>query len=401
MTDGAGNQIITSASTFTYDTTAPTVTISTPIAGDFYSLVQISTPFTGTASDPGTDPAGVSTVTVSITDVDGGGSNYFTGSTYTGGGPFFLAAQGTVSNWTFNNAALSFINDHRYDVTAKATDAAGNSTTVTHRFVYDVIKPTSTITLPSGSYFTALPNVNGSATDNPGGSTYNNAAGISTFGVQLAVRKVGGSWWNSGSSQFNGSDPDYSYFTVVNTTTTAINPWTVAVPGGFQSALVTGNSYRFITRAIDNADNVEFGPLTTDVPAGIGQTVLYDSASAVSNINFPANNGFYTNVSSITGNADDTLSGSGVSEVDIALIDPNFHYWNGSSWVLSQDCSVSCTPWQPTTFVGNSSGTFSYASLSGNRAHRTPNTAYMCGRSTAPAIPLPIPTLRSEEISSP
>ena len=170
LTDAAGNFFDTQTTTFTYDTQAPAVTISTPVANNFYSFVQLSTPFAGTASDNGTNPTGVSTITISITDVDGTGANWFngSGSTYAVSGPFFLPAQGTVNNWTFNNASLFFKNDHRYDVTAKATDNAGNFNTVTNRFVYDIVPPTSTIAVPAIPYFTTLPTISGSVTDNLG-----------------------------------------------------------------------------------------------------------------------------------------------------------------------------------------------------------------------------------------
>src|SRR6185437_16075696 len=105
----------------------------------------ISTPFAGTSGDAGGDPAGVSTVTISIQDV---GGNYFDGSGFNSGSAVLLPAQGTVGNWTYNNSSLSFTNDHRYDVTAKATDNAGNSATATNRFTYDLSKPTSTISTP-------------------------------------------------------------------------------------------------------------------------------------------------------------------------------------------------------------------------------------------------------------
>src|SRR6185437_4151974 len=106
--DAAGNSFVTQASTFTYETQSPTITMSQPTAGAFYSGVLLSTPFAGTASDP---VSAVSSVTVAITDIDGG-PNYFNGTSFAAGGPFNLAAQGTTANWTYNNAALSLQNDH-------------------------------------------------------------------------------------------------------------------------------------------------------------------------------------------------------------------------------------------------------------------------------------------------
>ena len=144
------------------------------------------------------------------------------------GGPFFLPAQGNTGNWTFNNASLFFKNDHRYDITAKATDNAGNSNTITNRFClrcrgtdidHDAVpaipyfhvaarrfQDPSRITRAEA--FTAIPR----ASRHPA--------------CKVAVKLVGGNWWNGTSNQFNGSDPDYSYFAVANTTTSTPNSWT-------------------------------------------------------------------------------------------------------------------------------------------------------------------------------
>src|SRR5262249_9152195 len=63
LIDVAGNTFTSQTSTFTYDTTAPVVVISTPTDNGGYSTVKFSTPFAGTATDNGTNPTGVSTVT--------------------------------------------------------------------------------------------------------------------------------------------------------------------------------------------------------------------------------------------------------------------------------------------------------------------------------------------------
>ena len=61
---------------------------------------------------------------------------------------------------------------------------------------------------------------------------------------------------------------------MTNGTTTNPNLWSVTVQGGFQSALISGNNYRFISRATDNARNSEFrfrsAALTRERPKGKG-----------------------------------------------------------------------------------------------------------------------------------
>jgi len=73
ITDKAGNTFTSQTSTFTYDTTGPTVFISTPTNGAYYSSIQVSTSnFSGTTTDNGTNPTGLSTVTVTLADITGG-----------------------------------------------------------------------------------------------------------------------------------------------------------------------------------------------------------------------------------------------------------------------------------------------------------------------------------------
>ena len=358
VTDVAGNPFTTQVTTFTYNTTAPTVVVTTPAVNSFYSAVQVSTPFGGTASPSGVPGIVVSTMAVSITDVEG--PSYFNGNTYTGGGPFYLPAQGTVSNWTFNNASLYFVNDHRYDVTARATDNSGSSAAATNRFVYDVLPPSSTITSPVPPYMSALGTISINATDNLSGAL-NNPSGVSTSAVTVAI-KAGTNWWSG--SNFNSSDPAY----LAASTTAAPGTWSYAIPANLQNALVTGQTYRIISRAADNVGNTEFPVGNSNVPAGVGVMVLYDSATVVSNVGFPLNGGYYQTVSSFSGTANDTPQGSGVSEVDVALIDTLGHYWSGGSWALTSNCGtgVNCAnPWLSASFVGNSSGTWTYNSLSG------------------------------------
>ena len=67
--DFAGNIFTTQITTFTYDTTAPTVVISTPANGAFYSVQPATANFSGSTIDNGTNPTGISTVTLTLQDV--------------------------------------------------------------------------------------------------------------------------------------------------------------------------------------------------------------------------------------------------------------------------------------------------------------------------------------------
>ena len=119
---------------------------------------------------------------------------YFNGTNFSAGSAQYFAAQGSTTSWTYNNANLSFTTDHRYDVTAQATDIAGNIGATTRRFVYDISKPTSTVTSPATGYDTNWVTVSGTANDTVGSPA--NPAGISTSAVQLAVKQTDNNWWN-------------------------------------------------------------------------------------------------------------------------------------------------------------------------------------------------------------
>ena len=183
----------------------------------------------------------------------------------------------------------------------------------------------------------------------------------------MKLGAAGTNWWNSGTSDFNGSDPDYSAFVVTNSTTPSPNTWTAATPGALAAKLQTGNQYRIISRSADLAGNTEFGPLNGVVPAGVGHIVLYVSAAPVAVSTMPlANQPYYHDVSAHAGTADDTTSGSGVAGVDIALLDVLNHYWTGSGWTTSpcgSQLRLSCRGSPPISWGSIASGTWTYTTL--------------------------------------
>src|SRR6185437_1448383 len=251
------------------------------------------------------------------TDVDAAANKYFNGTIFTTGGPYYLSAQGTPGSWTYNNANLSFLNDHRYNVTAAATDFALNVSSSTSQFVYDVQAPTSSVVSPAPGYVTSWTLITGSATDH--------VSGVPATGVQVAVKSLfgAGGWWNG--TNFTGSDPDWGYFTVTNTSTTAPNTWTTTLPtgaGSFTSALVSGTSYYIVSLSTDAAGNSEFGALAADIPAGVGVTITYDIVAPTATItlpNYPALPGAKAieGLSTISGTA---AGDTGVSSVQVAIL---------------------------------------------------------------------------------
>jgi hypothetical protein len=326
--DYAGQtSVVYSTRSFTVDVTSPTVAISTPVATT-YSPVQVSTPMTGTSADSHPSATGVSTVAVSITDLDGGGGNYFNGTAFAAGGPFYLGINGgTPANWTFTPGPLPLVNDHRYQVDARATDVAGNVTAATSvTFFYDAEIPTATVTSLSGAYVRSLSSVSGTATDERfGARSFESKLGTGTVGIAI-FEGASLRWWD-GSSSFNSATP--VFIPTVNSTTVAPNTWTFSFPPALQSALVDGSSYRFAPRAVDMAGNAEYAAST--VPAGVGVTVIYDPnvpTVAVVNPNdlTPADDTspristvtLWAGQAAIVGTASDG-SGSGVQTVEVRV----------------------------------------------------------------------------------
>src|SRR5207302_8072099 len=282
LTDFAGNPFTTFTSTFTYNTTAPTVTIN-PLAPNngFYSALQVSTPFAGTATPAAVSGISVSTVTLSLRDLTVGAS-YYTGAAWQSGAASF-PAQGSVNTWSFNSAGLSFVNDHQYQLTATAFDNAGNSALTNTSFFYDVQAPTSAVTSPAGgSYVTSWSGLSGVANDKLGAPA--NPSHIGANNLAVAVKRLSDNqWWNG---SFSGANPTYYPAALVGA-----DPYTWSVnPAGLGAALPSGTSYYVVSRSSDNAANFEFGPLAANIPAGVGIAFTYNTVAPTATITLPLNN---------------------------------------------------------------------------------------------------------------
>ena len=87
-------------------------------------------------------------------------------------------ALGAASAWNYSNANLTFLNDHKYTVTARAADNATNFATLSKSFFYDVQTPTAAVTSPvNNQRLITWTQITGTASDNPSG-TLSFAAGL-------------------------------------------------------------------------------------------------------------------------------------------------------------------------------------------------------------------------------
>ncbi len=196
-TDAAGNQSTPAAFTYTLDTTAPALAVTSPPFGWSF---QTSPTVHGTA----TDATGVQHLTVSVD-----------------GGPTQDVPVDANGNFSYN---ANLTADGYYVYEFVATDAAGNVSKVTYTHHLDTTPPTVTITGPAdGQTFSSNPTIQATAADN--------------IDVGTAAVYVDGAY--TGNVYFSQSH-DFSYTTAFPTDGSADGPHTITFiaqdPAGNNSA---------------------------------------------------------------------------------------------------------------------------------------------------------------------
>ena len=193
----------------------------------------------GSASDAG---SGVQKIEVSIRRAST--NRYWTGTGYTSTTERWFVASGTTT-WSYALASTSFPGAGSYSVRVRATDNAGNvSSITTMTFVYDNTKPSSTVTFPvaTASYTTTSWNAGCPA---PGmcGTASDAVAGVQK--VEISIRRGSASYWN-GTSFSSASEVFFP--------TTGTTAWSFAFPA---SNFPANANYTIRVRATDNAGNIQ------------------------------------------------------------------------------------------------------------------------------------------------
>ena len=184
QSDAAGNTGKSAARTFTIDSTAPAVTLTSPAAG---SVTNDATPaFSGAA---GTATGDSSTVTVKI----------YSGSSASGAPARTLTATASGGNWSV--APGSNLADGTYTAQAEQSDAAGNTgTSAARTFTVDGVAPVTSISSPTAGSTTddQTVTISGSAGSRPGDGTTVTVKILDASGTQVqsidAARASDGSW---------------------------------------------------------------------------------------------------------------------------------------------------------------------------------------------------------------
>ncbi|HPO95559.1 MAG TPA: hypothetical protein PLD81_06050 [Elusimicrobiales bacterium] len=331
--DYAGNvTTIYSTYTFTYDITGPQITITYPIDNAVYSGIKLSTPITGNTVNTQTSAnTGVSTVSISVADLDAaGGAKCYNGTNgFDQSCPKWINVTAPFSPWSYT-ANLPYINDHRYQIQTKATDIAGNDgNTASVTIKYDIEEPTSTITYPSGGYVITITSVTGVANDEKYG-TRSYEAKLGTHTVKVAIKRITApsGWWDELAGNFSSATP--VWYEANNATTTTPNQWVYNFSGGLNAYLTNPANqdvqYRIVNWAYDLADNREYGPtngepLEADIPGYVGRVIRHDNTKPTTQITMP-NALYHNSLPTIQGTASDNI---GITKVEFRVYDESLY----------------------------------------------------------------------------
>ncbi|RLD16096.1 MAG: hypothetical protein DRI36_06175, partial [Caldiserica bacterium] len=298
---------------FLYDASTPTTTVDYPVNNSAYN-VKIQT-FTGTIEDSGAGTqSGPYSVKLKIKRASDG--KWWQVNTWVSS-PWDNSTVLNINDWSFDfgaNLNTFYENtEETYYLYTKGRDYAGNEETFdennpTAVFVYDIIKPTSSITYPvDGNYYTgAEPSV-------IKGGIHDGYSGIEFVKIRISS---GSYYWTGSSWTVNETWLDCNVFT---------STWSYASLSGAWSDAAT---YTITTYVSDKAGNIQSSTPTV--------SFIYDSSEPDSYVNTPVDGQMYESMNVVKATATDALSG--VSEVRIAIQRQyDGKYWDmiSSTWVAS------------------------------------------------------------------
>ena len=314
-TDNAGNVGASTTTTFTYDTTAPSVAITYPANNTTYGAN-----WTGAMTGTSTANASGSTVSTVKVSIQQGSGSCWTGSgnTYTATCPNYVAVTTGTTNWSLTIPTSDFTSGTTYHVTAQATDSYGNvgaSTTTT--FTYNSTAPSVAITYPANNT-TYGANWTGAMT----GTSTANASGSTVSTVKVSIQQGSGSCWTGSGNTYTATCPNYV------AVTTGTTNWSLTIP---TSDFTSGTTYHVTAQATDSAGNV--GASTTT-------TFTYDTTAPSVAITYPANNTTYGAnwTGAMTGTSTANASGSTVSTVKVSIQQGSGSCWTGSGNTYTATC---------------------------------------------------------------
>lgn len=329
--DSLNNSATSVTATWTYNTTPPTVSVTSPVDGTTYGA-NWSGKLTGSATFTNT----AANVTVAIENTTTGywynGTNFTTVTSQT-----FETASGTTS-WTYSLGAGKLATGDSYSVVAEATDKAGNvGTSTTYAFTYSTAAPVSTVVYPASNSLTYGANWTGTIS---GTATFTNTASYVTVIIKNSTTSL---WWD-------GSAFEATTSTAVSATGTT--SWSYPMSA---ANLVSGDTYTVIAKAYDTAGNV--GTSAT-------RTFKYNTTPPTASVSYPVNTTTYGGnwTGTITGTATFTNSASSVS---VAVENTSTSlWWNGTAFSATSQTFVGAagtTSWTFALAASNFVSTDSYS----------------------------------------
>jgi hypothetical protein len=159
-TDTAGNVGTSSTTTFTYNTSPPTVTVSYPVTSTTYGTNWTGA-ITGTANATATGATITSGDQVAVKNTTTG--LWWGGSSFNQSSQTYVAVTSGTTSWSLTFGAGNLVSGDSYSVVAKATDSYGNvgtssTTTFTYHLVTLVQEVNSPTTTSVSSLTVTLPN---------------------------------------------------------------------------------------------------------------------------------------------------------------------------------------------------------------------------------------------------
>ena len=334
--DSKPNTFTTTATTFGYQTTAPTATISVPVQGAYYGTNW--TGLSGTAS--ASLPATVTTNALTIKDTTASPNTYWNGSAW-GTSVATVNATGTTS-WSYTLARSNLTVNHVYSVTDKVTDNAGNTaTTSANTFTYQPVNNGASISSPvNGSTWP----VNHNPSQVTGGLTLlqSTCFTVTIQNTTLAQQWNGSQWVASGASTSrlylpvwtgDGGQTGSTYFAA--TLPGSPSSWSYNLP------TLPAGSYSFQTWGYQLPGGGCLTAATTqsNLPAMITSSNPTQSINVtlpLTSISDPVNGTVYTPTSwnGVDGTSDGGNASSSLTTLNYTIKNTTTNtFWNGSTWV--------------------------------------------------------------------
>ncbi len=323
--DTAGNWNTSAATTtFRYDTNGPSTTIIAPVSLTWYNMLAN---ITGSATDTGGSGIG----RVNLTIYNATSSKYWNGAGW-GTSAINLTAMGTTS-WYYTTVPV-WTNNTIYTINASSTDNAHNiGTQTSSTFSVDTFAPLSEVNAISPYWQTSTLTISVTAPPHVG-SGLKNVSLYYYFSVD------------------NTSFADPILFGVNSTPWNGAS-WSFSFPN-------SNGYYRFMSRAADNATNIEAIPETNDTICG------YDAEPPSSSVN-PITP-YWRTSSPLPVTATASNGVSGVKNVTLySRFSPDNSSWGGWT-VVGTDTE---SPWSWFITFDNGSGYYEFYSRAKDNASNT------------------------------